>query len=78
MVKKKSARKRRNHPHAPSYITNKELFLNKHDEEKVLLFAAGILFGAGLFSTLVNLFWFTGISMLVLALILLFVEQRQK
>ncbi|MBI2579987.1 MAG: hypothetical protein HYW27_03735 [Candidatus Aenigmarchaeota archaeon] len=77
MAKKKAARRRR-HPHAPSYISKNELFLNKHDEEKVLLFAAGILFGAGLFSSLVNLLWFTGISMIVLALILLFVEQRQK
>ena len=77
MAKRKSARRRPRHPHAPSYIDKNELFLNKHDEEKVLLFASGILFGAGLFSSLLNLFWFTGISFLVLAIILLFIEQRQ-
>ena len=70
--------RRRNHPHAPSYVSSKELFLNKHDEEKVLLFASGILFGAGLFSSLVNLLWFTGISLVVLAIVLLFIEQRQQ
>ena len=81
MAKKKTTKrnvKRKNHPHAPSYIDKRELFLNRHDEEKVLLFASGILFGAGLFSSLVNLLWFTGLSLVVLALVLLFVEQRQK
>ncbi|MDI6720745.1 MAG: hypothetical protein QMD85_00030 [Candidatus Aenigmarchaeota archaeon] len=80
MAKKRSSRRtsrKRRHPYAPSVINKKELFLNKHDEEKVLLFAAGILFGAGLFSSLVNLLWFTGISLLVIAIVLLFVEQRQ-
>lgn len=69
--------KKRRHPHAPSVITREEVFLNSHDEEKVLLFAAGILFGVGVSSTLLGTFWYTGISILAFALVLIFIESRQ-
>ncbi len=69
--------KKKRHPHSPSVVSRQEIFLNRHDEEKVLLFASGILFGVGVSSTLLGTFWYTGISILAFALVLMFVEARQ-
>ena len=62
-----------------SVLTSNELHLNRHDEDKVLLFVAGILFGTGVsVSILMNTIWYTGIVLLVLALIFLLIEKRQE
>lgn len=62
-----------------SVLTAEELYLNRHDEDKVLLFTAGILFGTGTaVSILTNALWYSGIALLVLALVMLLVEKRQE
>lgn len=62
-----------------SRLTNEELHLDRHDEDKVLLFTAGILFGVGAAVTIMkNPFWYTGLVAIVLAAILVFVEKRQE
>jgi len=60
-----------------SVLTNKQIYLNRHDEEKLLLFASGILFGIGISSTLMGILWYTGIALLAFGLVLLFIEARQ-
>ncbi|MFH0832733.1 MAG: hypothetical protein V1900_03385 [Candidatus Aenigmatarchaeota archaeon] len=62
-----------------SRLTAEEIHLDKHDEEKVLLFTAGILFGIGSAVTVLkNPFWYTGMVAVVIAAILIFVEKRQE
>ena len=61
-----------------SAFTHKEIYLDKHDEEKVLLFAAGLLFGVGAATTLVsNALWYGGLVSIAVATVLLLVEKRQ-
>ena len=61
-----------------SVLTKDELHLNKHDEEKVVLFAAGLLFGIGIAAGILGSIIYAGLVAIVLALILLLIEARQK
>ncbi len=61
-----------------SVLTKGQLYLNHHDEEKVLLFTTGIVFGVGLAAALLDKFFFGGLVALVVALVLVFVENNQK
>ena len=60
-----------------SVLTKDELHLNKHDEEKVMLFAAGLLFGIGISAGILGSIIYSGFVAIVLALVLLIVEARQ-
>lgn len=82
MAKKRSrararSRSRARRP-ARSVLTREQLFLNQHDEEKVLLFTTGIVFGVGLAASLLDKFIFGGLVALVVALVLVFIESNQK
>ena len=57
-----------------STISKEEFYLNKHDEEKVLLFLTGLVFGMGLVATILNEFVYAGLAMVVVGLVLLLVE----
>lgn len=73
-----AARKRRAGRNSRKPVV-KELNLNRHDEEKVLLFTAGILFGIGTSSYLMQgETVFTGLTLIILGLILAYVEARQR
>lgn len=67
--------------HPPSKLTREEFWLNKHDEEKVLLFVTGLVFGMGVVASILDKFFYAGIAMLVVGLVLLLmelnVEERQ-
>lgn len=78
MAKKRKhlAQKRKARHPSYSYMTKEHIFLDEHDEEKVLLFATGIMFGVGIASAFINL-GFATFVFLVVGLILLFIEQRQ-
>lgn len=70
--------KRRTRKHKPSAISSEEFHLDIHDEEKVLLFTSGILFGVGLsVSVTNNTFWYGWLSALATGIVLLFIEARQ-
>ena len=73
---KKSRRVKRasNRRHEKSVLTREEFYLNKHDEEKVLLFVTGLVFGMGLVATIMDKFLFGGLAMLVVGLVLLLLE----
>jgi len=52
--------------------------LTTHDEEKLLLFASGLLLGVGLsLSLFFNYWWYGGMVAIALGVVLLMVEQRQ-
>jgi len=73
MAKKMSRR------HGKSVFTAKQLYLNKHDEEKVLLFVSGILFGVGLSVAIVsNMFWFSSLALAAIGIVLFLIEYRQE
>lgn len=57
-----------------SIMTREEFYLNKHDEEKVLLFVTGLVFGMGLVASILDKFIFGGLSILVVGLVLLLIE----
>ncbi len=79
VAKKRNTRRKAAKARNKSLITANELYLNRHDEDKVLLFVAGIMFGTGVsVSILMNTLWYTGIVLLVLALIFLLIEKRQE
>lgn len=81
MAQKKARRKEKSRPNifSRSSPAMRELYLNRHDEEKVLLFTAGILFGIGVSSYLIQgETVFTGLTLIILGLILAYVEARQK
>lgn len=85
MAKKRSRPrpKRRPRPsriraHPKSVATRNQLWLNQHDEEKVLLFTTGIVLGVGLAASLLDRFLFGGLVALVVALVLIFIESNQK
>jgi hypothetical protein len=61
-----------------SAITRQQFYLTPHDEEKVLLFTTGIVFGVGLAATLLGKSIFGGVVALVVALVLIFVEINQR
>ena len=64
--------------YAKSLLTKEELYLNKHDEEKLVLFAAGMLFGIGLSTAILGALLYSGLVAIILALVLLMVEARQE
>ena len=57
-----------------STLNREQFYLNKHDEEKVLLFVTGIVFGMGMVATILDRFLFGGLAMLVVGLVLLLIE----
>ena len=61
-----------------SVLTKEQFYLNQHDEEKVLLFTTGIVFGVGIAAVLLDKFVFGGIVALVMALVMVFIETNQK
>ena len=76
--RKSSSRSGRTVAHPPSRMTREEFYLNKHDEEKVLLFTTGMLLGVGIvLGVLQNVFWYGWLSAIAIVLILLYVELRQ-
>ncbi len=62
-----------------SVLTKDNVYLDRHDEEKVLLFTGGLLLGVGIaVSILQNIFWYGWLSAVVIVLVLLFIESRQR
>jgi len=60
-------------------LTRDHIFLDAHDEEKVLLFTAGILFGVGAsVSVFMNTLWYGGLAAIALGSVLLLIEKRQR
>ncbi len=57
-----------------SVLTRQEFYLNKHDEEKVLLFVTGLVFGMGVVASILDKFLYGGLAMLVVGLVLLLIE----
>ena len=57
-----------------SVLSREEFYLNKHDEEKVLLFLTGLVFGMGLVATVLDEFLYAGLAMIVVGLVLLLIE----
>ena len=54
------------------------LVLTTHDEEKLLLFASGLLLGVGLsLSLFFSYWWYGGMVAIALGVVLLMIEQRQ-
>ena len=74
MAKRKPARARKEVIRDKSMMSREEFFLNKHDEEKVLLFLTGLVFGMGLVATILNEFLYGGLAMIVVGLVLLLIE----
>ncbi len=64
---------------ARSVLTKDQIYLDRHDEEKVLLFTSGLLLGVGIaVSVLQNIFWYGWLSAVVIVLVLMFIESRQQ
>lgn len=60
-------------------LITRDLYLNTHDEEKVLLFTAGIVFGVGVSTYLMQgETVFTGLTLIIIGLVLAFIEARQQ
>ncbi len=84
MTKKRKQKSRKNNNienkkrKGKSVLTKEELHLNKHDEEKVVLFTAGMLFGIGISAGILGSILYSGFVAIVLALVLLFIEARQE
>lgn len=57
-----------------SKLTRKEIYLNKHDEEKMLLFVTGIVFGVGLVAAIIQEFMFGGLALIAVGVVLLLLE----
>lgn len=70
---------RRKARHKPSVLTKDEFHLTRHDEEKLLLFVAGMLFGVGIAVSIVtSFFWFTGLATALIGIALFLMEYRSK
>jgi hypothetical protein len=61
-----------------SRLTKKEIYLDTHDEEKVLLFTTGTVFGIGMTTLVLNVYQYVGLSLLAFGAVLLLIEKRQK
>ncbi len=60
-------------------LVTRDFYLNTHDEEKVLLFTAGIVFGVGISTYLMQgETVFTGLTLIIIGLVLAFIEARQQ
>jgi len=75
MAKRKTKRPARR-PNA-SRLTREQIFLNRHDEDKAMLFATGIMLGIGIATTILGNFIYGGFVAIIIALVLLFLERRQ-
>ena len=74
MARKTRSRKK----HEKSVLTKNEFHLNKHDEEKVLLFVAGMLFGVGISVAIsTKVFWFSSLALAAIGIVLFLIEYRQ-
>ena len=73
--KRRKATKKQKHPF--DRFVQYDITLDKHGEEKVLLFATGMLFGIGISLYFMHVLWFTGLALLIFALVLLYIESRQ-
>jgi len=70
------AKKRRHH--GKSVLTKDQFHLNRHDEEKVLLFTSGILFGVGLSAAIIsNMYWFSSLALAAIGIVLFMIEYKQ-
>jgi hypothetical protein len=61
-----------------SKFSKTEFYLEGHDEEKVLMFATGLVLGVGIAATILGIFIYGGIALVVIALALIYMEYRQK
>ena len=60
-------------------LTKDEFHLSHHDEEKLLLFVAGMLFGVGIAVSIVtSFFWFTGLATALIGIALFLMEYRSR
>ncbi|MEM7819736.1 MAG: hypothetical protein QXD48_02820 [Candidatus Aenigmatarchaeota archaeon] len=75
MVKRKKAKTKKMRE---SILTRDEFYLGKHDEEKMLLFATGIVLGIGIGASILGAFWYGGIVAITVGLVLFFLEKRQQ
>ncbi len=74
---KRKTRSRRTTRRKKSVLTKNEFFLDKEDEDRLLLFVAGILFGTGVcVSVLLNALWYGGLIAAALGVVLLLIETR--
>lgn len=73
-AKRKAKARARPKSRERSVLTQEEFYLNKHDEEKVLLFVTGLVFGMGVVASILDKFLYGGLAMLVVGLVLLLVE----
>jgi uncharacterized oligopeptide transporter (OPT) family protein len=60
-----------------SHFSEDEFYLEGHDEEKVLMFATGLVLGVGIASTILGIFIYGGIALVAIALSLIYMEHRQ-
>ena len=61
-----------------SHLSKEEFYLDHHDEEKVLMFATGLVLGVGIASTILGLFFLGGLALVAIALSLLYIECRER
>ncbi len=74
MARKRASRRRRD----KSVLTKKEFYLSRHDEDKLLLFVSGMLFGVGVSTSIItNLFWFSSLALAAIGVVLFLVEYRR-
>ena len=79
MANKMSTRRSNHRKHKPSVLSKDEFHLNPHDEEKLLLFVAGMLFGVGVSVSIVTTFyWFSGLATALIGAALFLIEYRSK
>ena len=64
--------------HTKSKFSKEEFYLDAHDDEKVLLFATGLLLGIGIAATILGVFMYGGLSLVVIAMTLIYIEQRAR
>jgi len=74
MAAKRKAKKQEKHIF--DRIVQHDTTLDRHGEDKVLLFATGMLFGIGISLYFMRVLWFTGLTLLIFALVLLYIESR--
>ena len=78
MAKARARQKQKKQKHVFDRVVEHEINLHSHDEEKVLLFVTGILFGIGVSLYFMKVLWFTGLTLLIFSLVLLYIESRQQ
>ncbi len=61
-----------------SVLTKKEIHLNKHDEDKLLLFVTGMMFGVGISAAILGAFMYATLVAIIFGLVLLLIEIRHE